>query len=178
MKNANPVSLLFRGVLLVMVLLAVTGCGRSDVSREQVAVKTVADFFPIQVGDRTVKMQLAIKPREMERGLMERRDLKTDEGMLFLYEKPQKMSFWMRNTPTALDIGFFSADGTLKEVYPLYPFDETTVQSRSDELKFALEMNQGWFEFHGVKPGAKIDLKVLAAAVKARGFNPAIYGLE
>ena len=41
-----------------------------------------------------------------------------------------------------------------------------------------MEMNQGWFEFNGVKPGAKLDLKALAAALKARGFAPRDYGLE
>jgi uncharacterized protein len=159
-------------------LLLVAGCGRGDAVAEQTAPKTVADFFTIQVGGKPVKMQLAVRMREMERGLMERRDLKSDEGMLFVYQEDQQMSFWMRNTPTALDIGFFTADGTLKEIYPMYAYDETPVKSTSDKLRFALEMNLGWFEFNGVKPGSKIDLKALAAALKARGFAPRDYGLE
>ena len=138
----------------------------------------MADFFTVSVGPKPVRMQLAIRSREMEHGLMGREDLKSDEGMLFLYETPQRMSFWMRNTPTALDIGFFTADGVLKEIYQMYPYDETPVTSRSVELQFALEMKQGWFEFNGVKPGTKLDLKALAAAIKARGFEPAVYGVK
>ncbi len=156
----------------------VTGCGRSDAPHEQTAPKTVADFFVIPVGGKPVKMQLAVKPREMEHGLMERRDLKPDEGMLFIYERPQQMSFWMRNTPTPLDIGFFSADGVLKEIYQMYPYDETPVPSRSTELKFALEMNQAWFAANEVKPGAKIDLKALAEALRARGIEPWEYAVK
>ncbi|MBC8041330.1 MAG: DUF192 domain-containing protein [Opitutaceae bacterium] len=159
-------------------LSMVTGCGRSDAPREQAAAKTAADFFVIQVGDKPVKMQLAVKPREMERGLMERTDLKPDEGMLFVYLSPQQMSFWMRNTPTPLDIGFFTTDGTLKEVYAMQPHDETPVQSRSRELKFALEVNQGWFVKNEVKPGAKLDLKALSAALRARGIEPWEYGVR
>lgn len=165
-------------LVLTATLSMVTGCGRSDAPREQTAVKTVADFFVIQVGDKPVKMQLAVKPREMEHGLMERTDLKPDEGMLFVYAGTQQMSFWMRNTPTPLDIGFFTTDGTLKEVYQMQPYDETPVQSRSNELKFALEMNQGWFVKNQVKPGAKLDLKALSAALKARGLEPWEYAIK
>ena len=178
MKNANPVSVLFRALVLMVTLSMVTGCGRSDAQHEQTALKTVADFFPIPVGGKVVKMQLAVKPKEMEHGLMGREDLKSDEGMLFVYATPQRMSFWMRNTPTPLDIGFFTADGVLKEVYQMYPFDETPVMSHSSELKYALEMKQGWFEFNGVKPGSKLDLKVLAEALKARGFDPKQHGID
>lgn len=165
-------------LMLTATLSMVTGCGRSDAPREQAAVKTVADFFVIQVGDKPVKMQLAVKPREMEHGLMERTDLKPDEGMLFVYAGTQQMSFWMRNTPTPLDIGFFTTDGTLKEVFQMQPYDETPVRSRSSELKFALEMNQGWFVKNEVKPGAKLDLKALSAALKARGIEPWEYGIK
>jgi uncharacterized membrane protein (UPF0127 family) len=139
--------------------------------------KSVLEFFPIKVGDRTVRMQLAVRSDEMQRGLMGRRDLGRDDGMIFIYDRPQQMTFWMRNTPTPLDIGFFRSDGTLAEVYALHPFDEKTVASRGRELRFALEMNQGWYQANGVKPGAQLDLKALAAALKARGFTPAKYGL-
>lgn len=208
MKNANPVSSLLRALLLSGAVLATAGCGRSDPASASGAsgattsantantsaatsgtkgATAVADaasalpaseFFTINVGDKPVKMQLAVRNHEMERGLMERRDLKPDEGMIFIYESGKRMSFWMRNTPTALDIGFFTADGILSEAVPMYPFDETPVASRSDAIQFALEMNQGWFIARDVKPGAKIDLKALAAALRARGFEPSAYGLK
>ena len=61
--------------------------------------------------------------------------------------------------------------------HPLQPFDETSVKSRSKQLKFALEMNQGWFAAHGVRSGAKLDLAAVAAALKARGAEARDYGL-
>lgn len=165
-------------VLAVLPLAA--GCGRGDALGTATAgeVKPATAFFEIAVGDKTVRMQLAVKPREMERGLMERRDLGADDGMIFVYAGTQRMSFWMRNTPTPLDIGFFTADGVLREVYPLHPYDETPVNSAGDEMKFALEVNQGWFARNGVKPGAKLDLEALSAALKARGFEPWEYGVR
>jgi len=169
-KNANLVSLAC-GVLM----LAVAGCGAKEPATA--APKTVSDTFAIKVGGHVVQVQLAVLPLEMERGLMERRDLAPDQGMLFVYRSTQQMTFWMRNTPTPLDIGFFTADGELAEIYPMLPFDEKTVASRGRELKFALEMNQGWFRDRGVKPGAKLDLKALAAALKARDIDPRMMGL-
>lgn len=139
--------------------------------------RTVRDWFAITVGGRTVRMQLAVSPLEMQRGLMERRDLGTDDGMLFVYGRPTRMSFWMRDTPLPLDIGFFDSLGELKEVYPMFPYDETEVHSRSGQLQLALEMNQGWYRTNGVKPGARIDLAALRAALKARGADPAALGL-
>jgi uncharacterized membrane protein (UPF0127 family) len=190
-KNANPVlrptrprPSLPRTLALIVLLaapaFALVACGNDKAAQaaQGAAVKTVADYFPIKVGERTVRMQLAVRNDEMQRGLMGRRDLGPDDGMIFVYEKPQQMSFWMRNTPTPLDIGFFGAGGALEEIYPLHPFDETSVSSRSDRLQFALEMKQGWFREREVKPGAKLDLKALAAALKARGFEPRRFGFD
>ena len=156
-----------------MVLFLTTSCGRSEVTSAPAAATANRGFYTVGVGGKAVRMQLAVKRAEMEHGLMGRTDLKADEGMLFVYTDPQRMSFWMRNTPSPLDIGFFTADGILREVYPMYPFDETPVVSRNEALVYALEMKQGWFEFNGVKPGAQLDLKALAVALRARGESPA-----
>lgn len=147
------------------------GCGQSE-PVEKVVPKTIADFFEIGVAGHPVQMQLALLKPEMERGLMGRRELGQDEGMLFVYLRPQRMSFWMRNTPLPLDIGFFDASGILREVYALHPYDETPVATRSEEVQMALEMNQGWFKANNVRVGDKLDLKALASALRERDFRP------
>jgi hypothetical protein len=164
-------------VLTLGLALLVAACARSR-SGEAAPPKTVSDWFAVKVGGATVQLQLAIYPGEMEHGLMGRRDLGADQGMLFVYAAPTPMSFWMRNTPLPLDIGFFSRDGELLEVYPMYPFDETTIRSRSERLQFALEMNQGWYRAHGIKPGARLDLAAIRQAILARGAAPADFGLR
>lgn len=158
--------------------LLLAACARSGSAESAAPRKTVADWFAIKVGDRTVQMQLAVYEAEMQYGLMQRRDLGRDQGMLFVYPAPTPMSFWMRDTPLPLDIGFFSPDGTLKEIYPMYPFDETTIRSRSADLQFALEMNQGWYRDNGITPGARLDLAAVREALKARGAAPADFGLH
>jgi len=160
-----------------MLAFPLAGCGKKSEAPKTETYKPASAFFPIKVGDRTVQMQLAVLPEEMQRGLMGRRDLGADQGMIFVYQKPERMSFYMRNTPTPLDIGYFTADGRLHEVYPMYPFDENTISSRSEVIQLALEMNQGWYKANDVKTGAQLDLKALAAALDARGFRPEAFGL-
>ena len=180
-KNANPLSNLGRGFAVALLAIALlTGCGdaKRSTAPAVAAPKSVSEIFSIKVGEKIVRMQLAVLDVEQQQGLMDRRDLGRDDGMLFLYVRPQRMSFWMHNTPTPLDIGFFDSSGVLREIYPMQPFDETTIASRSEELRYALEMNQGWYRDNGVKPGAQLELKALAAAMKARGFEPKRFGLE
>lgn len=142
------------------------------------AEPTVPDShrFELKLAERTVRVQLAITPAEAGRGLMERTELEPDEGMLFIFPTPRRASFWMRNTPLPLDIGYFNAEGVLVEVYPLYPFDETSVKSNRDNIRFALEMNRGWFADNRVLPGSRLDLEEIRDAVSARGFNPISFG--
>ncbi len=174
-KNANPVSL-----LILALTVALAGCDAQTAPvapPSAVAPKTVADWFTFTVGGRTVRAQVAVYDAEMQRGLMERRDLGPDEGMLFVYRVPQAVSFWMRNTPTPLDIAYFTNDGVMAEVYAAFPFDETSIPSRSTRVQFVLEMHQGWYQRNGLAPGARLGLGEIAAALEARGFNAEAYGL-
>lgn len=167
----------FLRVAALLSIALLTGCGRAEADKAKVP-KTAEDRFAIKIGERTVQMQIAALPGEMEKGLMFREKMGADEGMLFIYGSPQQMGFWMRNTKLPLDIGFISPEGELREIYPLHPLDERTVKSRDRRLQFALEMNQGWFKQNGVKPGAKLDLKAVAEALRARGLAPERVGLR
>jgi uncharacterized protein len=162
------------GAALVGCLLA--ACGEKPSAAT--SPKTVNDFFPVKIGARTVRMQIAALPPEVERGLMFRPSLGRDEGMLFIFSRGQQMSFWMRNTTIPLDIGYIDAQGVLREIYPMYPLDEKSVVSRGRDLKFALEVNQGWFKENGVKPGDKLDLDAVRAALRARELRLEAFGLR
>jgi hypothetical protein len=177
-KNANPVSLgLAASAAALMALLA--GCGPGAPAGQAAAdKKTVLDHFTVGVGGRPVSLQFAVLPGEQERGLMQRPDLGGEEGMLFVDAAPKRENFWMKNTPEALDIAYAGRDGVIAEIYPMYPFDLSAVPSRSDQMQLALEMRQGWFAANGVRPGAAIDLADVAAALRARGFDPSVFGIR
>ncbi|TVR49443.1 MAG: DUF192 domain-containing protein [Puniceicoccaceae bacterium] len=162
-----------RGGLFGSLLLLLTACGSSGPGPAGNA--RFEAWFPLRVGEVEAQVQVAVRPMELQRGLMYREELGEQEGMLFVFNRPQKMSFWMRDTSIPLDIGYFSADGVLREIYALRPYDETPVESRSEAIQFALEMNRGWFRAHGVRTGARLNLDDLAAALRARGFDPDRY---
>ncbi|MFT3829636.1 MAG: DUF192 domain-containing protein [Opitutaceae bacterium] len=154
--------------------VALSACAEEKPAEE----KTAADYFPVKIGERVVRLQFAVLPNEQQRGLMERTTLGADDGMIFVYQQPQQMSFWMRNTLVPLDIGFFDAKGELREVRQMFPRDERSVKSHGAELQFAIEMNQNWYRDRGVKPGARLDMAAVKAAMKERGFEPRRFGIE
>jgi len=127
--------------------------------------------FPLSVGQREIQVQLAITGPEQQTGLMNRRTLGENHGMIFIFSQPAPRSFWMKNTLIPLDIAYINPAGVIEEIYPMEPLDETSIPSRSRNIQFALEMNQGWFEAYGVQTGDSINLQQLAAAMAARGFD-------
>ncbi len=111
----------------------------------------------LKIGDHKLTVEVAESPGEQALGLMHRDFLPADRGMLFVFEEPKKASFWMKNTSIPLDIAFLDASGILLEIYPLVPFEESPVISRSDQVAYAIETNRDWFASRGLKPGIKVQ---------------------
>jgi len=175
-KNANPVSLAVAASAALLLSLFAGGCGSGKPPAAAADPKTMSDHFTVGVGGHPASLQFAVLDAEQQRGLMQRPDLGRDEGMIFVSPAPRKQNFWMKDTPEALDIAFAGRDGVIAEIYPLYPFNLGSVSSRSEQIEFAVEMRQGWYAENGVRPGAAVDLAAVAAALKARGFDPARFG--
>lgn len=112
-------------------------------------------------GGQTVEVAVEIADDEAERarGLMFRRDLPQGSGMLFVYEQPQPVSFWMRNTLIPLDMIFIDARGEVRHVYPMArPLDErgipgAAVGDPAPERLMVLEVPGGDAKRLGISPG-------------------------
>ena len=128
-------------------------------------------YFPISIGGSKLQVQLALKTEEHHKGLMYRESLDDDHGMLFLFDRPDKRGFWMKNTRIPLDIGYFDSSGQLIEIHKLFPYDETAVNSRSHEVLIAIETNRGWYATNGIKVGDRIDMSSLAFALRGIKHN-------
>lgn len=183
--------MIFRPLLVLLLLcLSMTGC-HNDASTptsppqpENSAAQTktvvfpssqpepLATYFPLAVGEREAQVQLALTPKERETGLMYRDRMGEHQGMIFVFPQAEARRFWMRNTYIPLDIAYIRPDGVIAEIHAMQPLDESGTPSRSRDIQFALEMNQGWFEAYQIKPGDAIDLNQLATAMEARGFEP------
>ena len=79
-------------------------------------------------------------------------------GMLFVFEKSQMLSFWMKNTPHPLSIAFIDSKGKIRNIYDMTPFSEASWSS-TDFVQYALEVPQGWFKKVGITVGDIVELK-------------------
>jgi uncharacterized membrane protein (UPF0127 family) len=83
---------------------------------------------------------------------MYRKQLPDGEGMLFIFERDEALSFWMKNTIIPLSIAFIASDGRITEIKDMRPRDLNAVKS-SRSVRYALEAPQGWFTRAGISPG-------------------------
>ena len=111
----------------------------------------------VQIGAGMYKIdaQVAAAPREREIGLMFRKEMPQQEGMLFVFEEPATQCFWMKNTILPLTAAFVADDGRIVNLVDMQP--QTTDSHCSQEpVRYVLEMNQGWFSRKNIKKGAML----------------------
>jgi hypothetical protein len=112
--------------------------------------------IPLSIGIHQIDTQLAVTSEQREIGLMFRKDMPQNEGMLFIFENPSRLCFWMKNTLLPLTAAFVADDGTIVNLENMKP-QTTESHCSAKPVRFVLEMNQGWFAKKGVKPGAKLS---------------------
>lgn len=114
----------------------------------------------IQLGDEIVTVEVVSSVKDRAKGLMGRAELAHGEGMLFVYSKPQILSFWMKGTLIPLSIGFFDEKRTLLNIeemtVPEQGLPLKTYTSRKPAL-YALEVPKDWFVRHKIKPGMRFE---------------------
>jgi uncharacterized membrane protein (UPF0127 family) len=156
-------------------LLLCTAC---TPNKSELAPAAANTYFPISIDETPLRLQLALSQSEQQQGLMQRDAMDKNNGMLFLFPSAGPRSFWMRNTRIPLDLAYFDDSGQLLEIHPLYPYDETSVPSRSQRVLIVVETNRGWFAQNNIRPGAQLNLGALAEAIKRRGKSPSAYPLQ
>ena len=109
----------------------------------------------ISAGMHQIDTQLAMTPIERQIGLMNRPSMPTHEGMLFVFEQPSKQCFWMKNTLLPLTAAFVADDGTIVNLVDMKP-QVLDSHCSTKEVRYVLEMNQGWFAKRGIKAGSKL----------------------
>ncbi|HVE00935.1 MAG TPA: DUF192 domain-containing protein [Sphingomicrobium sp.] len=107
-------------------------------------------------GKHPFVVEVARTAEQQERGLMFRRTLAPDRGMIFPYDPPQDVAFWMRNTLIPLDMVFIRADGTIARIATAKPLDETPVPS-GEPIAAVLEIAGGRAAELKVKEGDKVS---------------------
>ena len=120
---------------------------------------TAADEPPtktLTIRDQKLQVELATTPQTRALGLMNRFSLRTDHGMLFVFESPQPLAFYMKNTYVPLSIAFVDSRGKIMNIEDMRPLDESSHWSKGPAL-YAIEMRQGWFASRGIGAGDKVE---------------------
>jgi uncharacterized membrane protein (UPF0127 family) len=109
----------------------------------------------LNAGIHVITAEVAADDASRARGLMFRERLGPNEGMLFLFDPAAKQCMWMRNTLIPLSVAFIADDGRIVNIADMKPHDETSHCSQQP-VRYALEMERGWFSKRGLGAGAKI----------------------
>ena len=166
--------------LVVVLTLLLAGCGGTQVDTDTRSQETPrATGTPAAEKDTTsgpsglqtltidasggekveVRVEIADNLFEQAKGLMYRKALGENRGMLFVYPDERELSFWMKNTLIPLSIAYIDSDGHIVDILDMKPLDDERPHYVSSEpVQYALEVNRGFFEERGVKEGDRVEL--------------------
>ncbi|NJK78949.1 MAG: DUF192 domain-containing protein [Chloroflexaceae bacterium] len=126
----------------------------------QPAAATAEDStIALTIDGHTVQVELASTSAQRAQGLMFRESMPEERGMLFVFPDDQMRSFWMRNTLIPLSIAFMDADRRIINILDMEPLDESLYNSEAP-ARYALEVNQGWFEERGIVSGTLVEFQL------------------
>ncbi|MEO8280073.1 MAG: DUF192 domain-containing protein [Ideonella sp.] len=110
----------------------------------------------LSAGIHNIKAMVARSTAERSTGLMFRKEMAANDGMLFVFEAPAEQCFWMRNTLLPLSAAFVLDDGTISNIEDMKPLT-LDGHCSTKPVRFVLEMQQGWFAKRGIKAGSKLS---------------------
>lgn len=110
----------------------------------------------ISAGMHLIQAQVASTPDQRATGLMHRREMPVNEGMLFVFEQPASQCFWMKNTLIPLTAAFIADDGRIVNLADMKP---QTLDAHCSQapVRYVLEVNQGWFARRGIQAGFRLQ---------------------
>jgi uncharacterized membrane protein (UPF0127 family) len=111
---------------------------------------------PLSINGHKIVAEVARTPEQTSTGLMYRFSLRPDHGMVFVFDRAEPRSFWMKNTYIPLSIAFMAPDGRILNIEDMAPHDEASHWSKGPAM-YTLEMRRGWYAERGIKAGDRVD---------------------
>ena len=112
-------------------------------------------LMELSAGFHRIEADVAATDRDRQVGLMNRREMPPQRGMLFVFDHENTHCMWMRNTLLPLSVAFLNEEGKIINIEDMQPQTEDNHCARVP-ARYALEMNVGWFAQRGIKPGTKL----------------------
>jgi uncharacterized membrane protein (UPF0127 family) len=134
------------GFLAGLALLALSHLALGDA-----AFKTAR----IKVGAHSLNVEVAATDPQRSQGLMYRKKLGRQDGMLFIFDEPAYHSMWMKNTLIPLSVAFIDGEGRILNILDMEP-QTLNSHTAAGPARYAIETNKGWFAQRKVKPGDKV----------------------
>jgi uncharacterized membrane protein (UPF0127 family) len=141
-------------LLLRAALAAASLCIAASALAQQGPQKLAA--IQLNAGMHLIHAEVARTPEEREIGLMFRTEMPVNDGMLFAFERPGQQCFWMKNTLIPLSVAFVADNGRIVNIEAMKP-QTLDGHCSKEEVRYVLEMNDGWFAKRGIKPGTKLQ---------------------
>jgi uncharacterized protein len=113
-------------------------------------------FITLNAGMHLIQAEVAQTAEQRGIGLMHRPKMGASEGMLFVFDTASQQCFWMKNTLLPLSIAFLGDDGRVVNIEDMAP-QTLNGHCSASPVRYALEMNQGWFAKRGIKPGSRLQ---------------------
>jgi uncharacterized membrane protein (UPF0127 family) len=110
----------------------------------------------LAVRDQQLDVEVAATQTDRVRGLSQRRTLSENRGMLFVFVDPALHVMWMRDTHVPLSVAFLDEQGVIINIENMEP-DTRVRHPAARPAKYALEVNRGWFDRHGIRPGMRVE---------------------
>lgn len=153
MLRRNPLSAAAAARLAgVMLGVAATVVALAVAARAQATEPEIA----LNAGLYVIRAEVVDTPETRARGLMYRESMPANHGMLFVFSFAEQQCFWMKNTLIPLSIAFLDDQGVIVNIADMKPQTENSHCS-AQPVRYALEMNQGWFATRHIRPGFKIS---------------------
>jgi len=109
----------------------------------------------LNAGMHLIRAEVVSDPGTRAQGLMHRKTLAQNAGMLFVFDEHAVHCMWMKNTLIPLSVAFIDDRGAIVNIADMEPHSEAS-HCAAQPVKYALEMNRGWFAARGIKPGARL----------------------
>jgi uncharacterized membrane protein (UPF0127 family) len=124
----------------------------SDITEAQSKLATIQLF----VGAVKIEAEQALTERQIKTGMMFRKTMGENSGMLFVFKQPKRQGFWMKNCLVPMSAAYIDPQGRINEIVKLEPRNTNSVMSRSFQIQYVLEAPRGWFKENGIGSGVTI----------------------
>ena len=144
----------YRALVIIIVLVALSGCStglRAQSSPEPLTIRTANGK------EIAYLVEIADTDESRRRGLMYRREMPSNRGMLLDFEMPSKVSIWMKNTFLSLDIIYINADGEIAKIVTNATPLSTALMNSDTPVRAVLELNAGQVDYHGISRGDRVQ---------------------